>query len=330
MLPRCKKIASLLHNISGKIGSPPALPLLMTENKYDTLLKISFGMLAISAVMLCISGYNIYFKKGASAVPAAAVPAVRSERDSLQQIYTATVKKLDETFSSSWASADTLSQNLDVKLEEFNKLRNEITAILKDQSPGADLGSAKEKILELQIKVNMLRLKNTDVEAENRRLQALLDQLTRNRADNGGSNMTRSDAKAATDQPSGAAMTTGLHLSAIATVNNKETETTAADEAEKIAGSFSLKNVSTKAGAELMVVVIQPDGKVVRNSVWESGSFETSQGRKVYSRKISLDAGSNERQLNFSLNPDRFLKGEYTMQIWYNGNLIGKMSRVLS
>jgi len=285
-------------------------------------------MLAISAVMLCISGYNIYFRKEAHATPSIAASAIRTERDSLQQIYAATVKKLDETFSSSWTSADTLSQNLDVKLEEFNKLRNEITAILKDQSPDADLGSAKEKILELQIKVNALRLKNSDVETENRRLQALLDQLTRSRTEIGG--IARSDAKQAADKPLGPVMTTELHLSAIATSNNKETETTAADEAEKIVGSFSLKNISPKANAELMVVVIQPDGKVVRNSVWESGSFETSQGKKIYSRKISLDAGSNDRQLNFSLNPDRFLKGEYTMQIWYNGNLIGKMSRVLS
>lgn len=300
----------------------------MTENKYDTLLKISFAMLAISAVMLCISGYNIYFRKNTSAVQSMAASTIKTERDSLQQIYTATVKKLDETFSSSWTSADTLSQNLDVKLEEFNKLRNEITAVLKDQSPDADLGYAKEKILELQIKVNALRLKNSDVETENRRLQALLDQLTRSRAENGG--VPRSDAKQVSDKPSGPVMTTELHLSAIATSNNKETETTAADEAEKFVGSFSLKNVSPKSNAELMVVVIQPDGKVVRNSVWESGSFETSQGKKVYSRKISLDAGSSDRQLNFSLNPDRFLKGEYTMQIWYNGNLIGKMSRVLS
>jgi hypothetical protein len=64
--------------------------------------------------------------------------------------------------------------------------------------------------------------------------------------------------------------------------------------------------------------------------VWESGSFETSQGKKIYSRKISLDGGSNDKPLNFSLNPDRILKGEYTMQIWYNGNMIGKMSKVFS
>jgi hypothetical protein len=73
----------------------------MTENKYDTLLKISFAMLAISAVMLCISGYNIYFRHAAPAVQGASASVIRTERDSLQQIYSATVKKLDETFSAS-------------------------------------------------------------------------------------------------------------------------------------------------------------------------------------------------------------------------------------
>jgi peptidoglycan hydrolase-like protein with peptidoglycan-binding domain len=301
----------------------------MTENKYDTLLKISFAMLAISAVMLCISGYNIYFRRGAPAVQTASASAIRTERDSLQQIYSATIKKLDEAFSASWSSADTLSQNLDVKLEEFNKLRNEITTILKDQSPDADLGSAKEKILELQIRVNALRLKNTDVESENKRLQVLLDQLTAGRQE-GIAGASVPGARQATEKSAGPVITTGMHLAAIATTNNKETETNAADEAEKIVGSFSLKNISPKANTELMVIVIQPDGKVVRNSVWESGSFETSQGKKIYSRKISLDGGSNDKPLNFSLNPDRILKGEYTMQIWYNGNMIGKMSKVFS
>ena len=79
-----------------------------------------------------------------------------------------------------------------------------------------------------------------------------------------------------------------------------------------------------------MVVVLQPDGKVIRNSAWESGVFETRDGKKIYSRKLLFDATGNEKQLNFSLNPDRFLKGEYTMQIWYNGSMIGKMSRILS
>ena len=284
-------------------------------------------MLAISAVMLCISGYNIYFRHAAPAAQTAS--AVNTERDSLQKIYSATIKKLDEAFSASWSSADTLSQNLDVKLEEFNKLRNEITAILKDQSPDADLGSAKEKILELQIKVNALRLKNTDVEAENKRLQALLDQLTAGRQE-GLTGIRMPGPKPATEKPAGPVITTEMRLAAVAIANNKETETNAADEAEKIVGSFSLKNISPKANTELMVVVIQPDGKVVRNSVWESGSFETPQGKKIYSRKISLDGGSNDKPLNFSLNPDRILKGEYTMQIWYNGNMIGKMSKVFS
>jgi peptidoglycan hydrolase-like protein with peptidoglycan-binding domain len=212
----------------------------MTENKYDTLLKISFAMLAISAVMLCISGYNIYFRRGAPAVQTASASAIRTERDSLQQIYSATIKKLDEAFSASWSSADTLSQNLDVKLEEFNKLRNEITTILKDQSPDADLGSAKEKILELQIRVNALRLKNTDVESENKRLQVLLDQLTAGRQE-GIAGASVPGARQATEKSAGPVITTGMHLAAIATTNNKETETNAADEAEKIVGSFSLK-----------------------------------------------------------------------------------------
>jgi hypothetical protein len=309
----------------------------MTENKYDTLLKVSFAVLAVSCGLFCISAYNLYFKDKAADTASGKIIELKTssaitKRDSLQQVYNATIRKLDENFSAAWQNADTLSENIDVKLAEFNKLRNDITSILKDKTSAADLGTAGLKIIELQQKVNALRNKNIDVETENKRLQALLQQLSSSgkNSDKTISIPQKNETRTAFENNMKPLTAYEMHLFAVSVNNNKETETTDAGDAEKIVGSFSLKNISAKNNAELIVVVLQPDGKVIKNSVWESGIFETKEGRKFYSRKLVLDAGENETQMNFSLNPDRFLRGEYIMQIWYNGNMIGRMSKVLS
>ena len=121
-----------------------------------------------------------------------------------------------------------------------------------------------------------------------------------------------------------------LHLFALAGNNKNGQETNTADDAEKIVGTFTVKNLPAKGNGELLIVVLQPDGKVVKNSVWESGTFESADGKKIYSRKLYAEATNEEKQLNFSLTPERFLKGDYTMQIWYNGNMIAKMTKTLS
>ena len=309
------------------------------ENKYNLLLKISLVMLAISVVLLFVSGYNLYFKKEKEVVPASVAVSVRSERDSLQDLYKATLKKMDENFSASWNRADTLSTDLDVKIEAFNKLRSEIAGLLKSRDPSSsDLSQAREKITELQLRVNSLRTRNSDVEAENKRLLALLQQL---REQNNNTSTASISIPASTVQPAsvrtvakqtGAArseaplLTRALQLYAVAA----DKKTNASAQAEKFVGSFVLRNTADKKNTELMVIVLQPDGKVVRNSVWESGTFESDEGRKAYSKRLVFDPSEEEKQVTFSLNPERFFKGEYTMEIWYNGNLIAMMKKALS
>ncbi len=302
----------------------------MKESKYGTLLKVSLGILIVSVALLCFSAYNFYWGKKEPEAKVDPAASLRAERDSLKAIYAATLQELDGKFGDSWKNADTLSADLDVKLAEFNRLRNEITNLLKEQNTTTDFSGAKEKIIELQQKVNALRNKNSDVESENQRLQAILDQLRAN----GKTEATPVVVKQAIETKTIVAEKSNKPIMAstlqLAAVNNAEKKTNASDQAEKFVGSFVLKNVADKKNTDLMVIVLQPDGKVVRNSVWESGSFETDEGRKVYSRKLSFNPSESDKQMNFSLSPERFFKGEYTMQIWYNGNLIGMLKKALS
>lgn len=312
----------------------------MREDKYDKLLNASIVLLIISAVVLAISSYK-YFIKGTTAKKtevASNLPVKKQvERDSVQRVYNATVSdidtklKLDPTIAS--------DKDAQIKLDDVNTLRTEISALLKDQSNDANLSNAKLKIEELQLKVAILQNRFSSVEVENKRLQVLLNQLISSNKSNNITNtaiVSEKQSKKNTERfvsnnNYGPATTAaGLHLFAVVDNNNREQETNDAEEAEKMIGTFSLKNISDKATPEVMVVVLQPDGRVLKNSVWESGTFETKEGKKVYSRKISFEPAQEDKQLNFSLSPDNFLKGEYTLQIWYNGKMIAKTVKTLS
>ena len=307
----------------------------MRENKYDKLLLASVVLLVLSAVMLLISGYNIYFKKKSGQNLAASITATtipQQLRDSLAKVYSNTVTDINNNLQI--ASTATNDIETKTKLGELTLLREEIVTLLANKNNDTDLQLAKVKIEELQQKVAMLQNSYTGVEAENKRLQGLINQLLNSKQINLPVQSTNGNDKQKnipiTANSSKTPLAGALHLFALANNNAKEQETTTAEEAEKMVGTFVVKNLPAKGNGELLVVVLQPDGKVVKNSVWESGTFESVEGKKIYSRKLFAETATEEKQLNFSLTPDKFLKGDYTMQIWYNGSMIAKMVKTLS
>jgi hypothetical protein len=253
-------------------------------------------------------------------------------RDSLQKIYAATVNYLNtkmETPPDSSGMGEPAA-----KTNEFDRLKNEITALLKERATEADLDLAKQKIAELQLKVAQLYSRNKDIEEENRRLSALLAQLAQSprnadipvRQEAG----TRTvNTKAPSAAPVFAA--SDLRLQAVYASDEGEQETTVADDAEKLNGSFVVKGSAIQQGfAVVHVVVIQPNGQVLKNSAWESGAFETAEGRKIYSYQLRFDYAKGEtKPLRFSLGGDRFMQGNYIMQLYYNGHVIGKLTKAL-
>ena len=301
----------------------------MRDNKYDKLLNLSIVILIVSAVMLGITGYNNFFKEtGNKAANATITPSDQhSGRAAVQQAYNNTIKNIDNNLLAGIINANKESER---QLGEMITLRAEIDSLLQQHASEADIAVAKIKIQELQQKVAELQNRYTNADAENRRLQVLLNQLIA-AYKIPGSPAVPETVKAVPEKSTttGSAVVTGMHLIAVAD-NNSKKETGDADEAGKIVGSFYLKNLPAKAAGEVMIVVLQPDGKVIKNSVWESGTFVTGEGNKIYSRKISFEKSTEEKQLNFSLTPDKFLKGDYILQIWYNGNMVGRLTKTLT
>jgi len=309
----------------------------------------------MSFVILCTWGYNEYYRakdsgkmtrvvKGDSATIAkAARDAANATRDSLQKIFFATIQNLDKRFDSTMNFADSLQIPLNQRLTEFFKLKTEISEILANRNNDADLGIARQKISELQKKVNELAGRNNEVEQENRRLYAMLKQLSAEKSPDETARSVSFENKAVNKvdtkpSPEKSSVTENsfqaydLRLSAVMVTDNKELETFQAIQTNKFIGSFIVKNSNAINNvAELFIIISQPDGQVLQKSTWESGTFETMEGRKVYSCKLRFDYTKGEpKKLLFSISSEKFVKGNYTMQVYYNGSLIGRIYKTLS
>jgi hypothetical protein len=311
----------------------------MRDTKSLSLLLLSSVLFLLSIILLCTWGYQYYHQiqedKSKTQVVKNAPPAVPDgTRDSLLKIYQQAISSLDSKADSASYVADSLKGNLDLNMKEFYRLKDEIALLLQAKAPKVeDLNLARRKITELQQKVALLSNRNTDVEAENKRLHAILEQLSKESQgmDQNIRQVSNENKNLASKVNSIVAISAAnLNLSALA--NDNARETNEAKATEKLVGSFTVKNSgNTSTRCDIMVVVLQPDGQVLQKSAWESGTFETRDGKKIYSCKIRCDAPLGEaKQLNFSISADSYQKGNYTMQIYHNGVIIGRMSKTLS
>lgn len=252
-------------------------------------------------------------------------------KDSLAKTYSSAISNLDAQLDSSKTHADSLRISLDTKLQEINKLKTEISGILGKPSVSKnELSTAKEKIALLQEKVGELETQNTSIEEEKKQLNVVLGQLTQN-VDNLEQNIRKitSENEALTEKINLAStfVASNVHLAAVNMKADKEQETNQLKKADKFVISFALQNHSNQYdNAEVAIVIIQPDNQVLQNSKWDSGLFDTkSEGKKNFTRMVRFDYNKGEQKnLSFSLDADQFQKGNYQLQVWHKGIMIGK------
>ena len=113
--------------------------------------------------------------------------------------------------------------------------------------------------------------------------------------------------------------------------DNKYLETNLATQTNKLSGSFELKNLHSEIkNGDIHIVITKPDGKLLQSSTWDAGTFETDNGRRIYSTKVkySCDIGETKK-LNFSINADQYPRGNYSIDFYQNGYIIGKTVKAL-
>jgi hypothetical protein len=258
-------------------------------------------------------------------------------RDSLYKIYSSTITDLDTRLDSTATSSDSLKSELTMKAEQIRNLQKEINGILgKKGATREDLSIARRKISELQKMIDDLRTQNRSMEDEQKRLNAVMAQLN---GDIQGlqQNMRRLDEenKQLTEKINVASVfvASELRLAPMMVKGTREEETSQAKKVKKFVISFLVQNnINQYNNAEVFVVVTGPDGEVMQSPVWESRTMDTkNEGKKEYTLKVRFDyeKGEQKRHL-FSLDADKYQKGNYTMQVYHNGYMIGQTVKTLS
>jgi regulator of replication initiation timing len=311
----------------------------MRDTKSLLLLLVSLLLVLVSFVLIWTWGYSYYatsnsVKKNAERPAADSAAIAGKVRDSLQKVYDATLQDLDLQLNTTLTHSDSLQNELEVKLAEFYRLRNEIAAILKNRTANNNFTVAKQKIGELQTKADILKEKNQVVDIENKKLSTVLNEITK--AENSTDKIvnpaiiTKTGNAEKPNMVYPAFITSDLRLAALSNID--ETETPIAEKAGKLAGSFTVMNFNSQlTNAEMMVVVIKPDGKIIKSTGWDAGTFITAEGKKIYSYKFSFSYTRGEaRRLAFSLRGGTLSKGNYTMEVYHNGLMIGKVIKTLS
>ncbi len=258
-------------------------------------------------------------------------------KDSLQKLYVSAIINLDTRLDSTRSSADSLQTQLTVKLSEIYKLKGEIDGILKKRGTSkVDLDIARQKINELQQLIDDLKGQKTSMEEEKKQLNNILTQMS---GEITGLQQTMKqlgdENKALTEKVSLASVfvASEVKLIPVTIKNDKEQETNQAKKVSKLIVSFIVQNNANEyANADIYIVVTQPNGKVVKDDVWESFSMDTHSGNKIaYTRKLRFEYAKGEaKQLLFSLNADdEYQKGNYTLQVYHNGYMVGQTIKKL-
>ncbi len=310
----------------------------MRDKKISILLFVSFLLLLTSFLILCTWVYNYYWDNKSKNAQLVKTAPQRLEvtRDSLLKIYTATIQSLESQLGNTYVKSDSIESGLSIKLDEYYKLKDELNILLKSPAANDDFKVAKQKINELQQKMVELRSTSIGIERENARLHKIIESLNKGQVaenpaaeNNNGTNASYVSRTVETNAPAIPFTSSELNLTAVKDEEADEEDIFSTQ--KKIVGSFALKNSINFDNSEVIIVVTQPNGQVLQKSSWESGSFQSPDGKKIYSLKMSFGYTRGEaKKISFLIQTDKFTRGNYTMQIYNHGKVIGKITRLLS
>lgn len=297
----------------------------MKDTKTILLALLSVGLIATWV-------YHIYDKtKYTEANPAIEnkdpSAAIKIIQDSLQEVYSSTLNKLGTQLDSAKNTAGLLQGELTERLNEINLLRTEIADILRRKNAKKeDLDLAGKKTTQFQQLVAGLPAKDNPAEEKNESfLQA---------AENNTPRLVTETNKLSDKNATPLLFTASdLKFIPLKVIDEKEEETNDAENTSKLVISFAVKNNSTGFdNAEVFAIITQPDGKVMQTDVWETASINTREyGKKRYTRKMKFEYQKGEiKHLQLTLKPEDYEKGNYRLQVFHNGYLIGETTKTLN
>lgn len=303
----------------------------LKESRISFLLLFSLCLLLLAFIILFAWGF-MYYRNAAEVVKNQPTIIIKDSssiaagiRDSLQKIYASTWQQINQQLDAATTDADSIQGNMDIKYQEFSQIRSEIARILEANKTPSQMDAARLKLAELQMRLDDWRRKYNDVAAENQRLSALLKQLASTPSNERRQTITNAPV------PVIPVSANSFNLPAIQV---QALQLKAEEEADRVRLRGSLKvinNDNASSSVEMFVVILQPDGKLLKQSGWDSGSFQTSEGAKIYSCKLRFDCAKGEnKSLNFSVPSANLQKGMYSIEVYHKGVMLARGNKSLS
>lgn len=307
----------------------------MRDNRSLLLGLLSFGL--VGTWVYHLYDKNNYVNKVKEIYVVDSVAMETAIKDSLRVLYTSTINQFQPD-SNLVDSLLNLKGELGIRMREINKLKNDIGSVLrKEKVSGKDLRDARIMIKDLQDKLTLMQTQNAGLAGEKKRLNGILDMLNQE-INNMQQNMAKlseeNQQMAQTIDLASTFMATNMRLAAMhLRSEEKEIETHSVKKADKFVVSFIVQNpIKDFPGAELVIAIKEPSGKIMTGEGWNTGFFDTkTEGKKEYTRKLRFEYTRGEqKRLIFSVQTQQFQKGTYKMHIYHNGYRIGETEWVLS
>jgi hypothetical protein len=298
----------------------------MKDTKTLLLLLVSIGLVSTWAYHLYDKSHYSTAQKEVFITDSLAIQ--QGINDSLQQMYNATLSKLDIVT----LGKDSLTTEFKGKLAEIVNLRNEIAVVLNREGiTRADLNRASEKIKVLQQKVAEVSNRNNTLVQEKERLTLMLNQLTQEMSAIQESTVRTAREKTDLEETVNAGSTFIASELTFKAMNqkspDKEVPTSKADKTDRFLVSFLLQNnITPIKNAEVFLVLTDPNGTVIQNDQWQSGALVSKKdGVNKYTRKISFQYNKGEqKKIVLPIQLAEYTEGLYSVQVYHNGLKIGK------
>lgn len=245
---------------------------------------------------------------------------------------------LRKSFDESLARIDSLNainESLNTQLSEKNKeiedSKAEIRSVLNSKNVTASeltkakslIGSLNDKIASMEQEMAKLTQDNQSLKQENEKLN---QDLTTTKEIN-----TQLTAKVDVGSTLNASNMKIIPVKIKR--NDKEKVTYAAKRVDKLVVSFDVSNRIADPGTKVLYVVITgPDGKLITGDQFGSGTFTTrEEGDKMFTTKVPVDIETAKmKQVEYYFKPGtKFARGNYHIQIYQNGFMIGEGTSVL-
>ncbi|MEO8771788.1 MAG: hypothetical protein ABI402_16955 [Ferruginibacter sp.] len=261
------------------------------------------------------------------------IATVTTEKSNLQSSFDASLARLD----SMGTVTNGLNTELTAKNAEIAKSKDEIRSILnKKNATAAELGRAKKMIASLNDKISGMEQEIAKLTEDNRVLGEEKVTLTADKEKLTQDLTTTTGIKQELEKKVDIASTLNASNIVITPVdikrNGKEKVSTTAKRVDKMVVSFDVANRIIQPGStDLYVLVIGPDGKAITSGP-ATGLFTTrDDGDKTYTAKLPVDLETAKtKNVAFSFEPGTsFSKGNYKIQIYQNGFLIGEGTKEL-